>query len=91
MENNVIKVYSYKTCETTTYTFDQKGADISSGHGGGDMGIMRDTVRYFAGEGLSKGICTLRTSYMNHLISFAAEKARLENRVVNLNEFSDEL
>lgn len=91
MENNIIKVYSYKTQETTTYTFDQKGADISSGHGGGDMGIMRDTVRYFCGEGLSKGICTLRTSYMNHLISFAAEKARLENRVVNLNEFSDEL
>lgn len=89
METNVIKVYSYKTLETKEYNLDQKGADITSGHGGGDTGIMRDTIRYFAGEGLSKGICTLRTSYMNHIIAFGAEESRLENKVVNLNDFSD--
>lgn len=91
MEKNIVKVYSYKTLETTEYSSEQKGADITSGHGGGDTGIMHDVIEYFGGGELSKGICTLRTSYMNHVIGFAAEEARLQEKVIDVKEFSDNI
>ena len=58
-----------------------------SGHEGGDMGIMRDVVALLRGEQPSNSICEVRTSYENHIIGFAAEQARLENRVVRLADY----
>lgn len=91
MENGTIKVYSYKTCETTEYAVGTQGAAITSGHGGGDTGIIRDVLKYFGTGEMSKGICSLRTSYMNHIIAFGAEESRLENKVINLEDFSDNI
>ncbi len=58
-----------------------------SGHEGGDMGIMKDLVALLRGEAPSKSVCEVRTSCENHLIGFAAEQARLEGRVVSLEDF----
>ena len=60
-------------------------------HGGGDTGIMIDLLSLLRGETPSNSICEVRTSYENHLIGFAAEKARLENRVVSMEDFDKEL
>ena len=65
------------------------GEDISAGHGGGDTGIMVDLTKYFNDETPSKSICNIRTSYMNHLIAFAAEDSRLNDKVIYLDEFSE--
>lgn len=91
METGKIKVYSYKTLETKEYEAEVKGAAITSAHGGGDTGIMRDVIKYFGTGEMSKGICSLRTSYMNHIIAFGAEESRLENKVVGLQEYSDSI
>ena len=90
MGDNSITVYSFKTKEFTTYNLDQIGEHIDSGHGGGDTGIVRDLVRHLNGISCNS-INNVMTSYMNHLICFAAEESRLTDRVINLQEFSDKL
>lgn len=91
MDDNVIDVYSFDTREHTLYELDKIGQEIDSGHGGGDTGIMIDLVKYFNDEQPSKSVCSIRTSYMNHLIGFAAEESRYNNTVVDLQEFSDKI
>lgn len=88
MKEERIDVFSFKTRETTHYELDKVKDDITGGHGGGDTGIMIDTVKYFNGETPSKSICSLHTSYMNHLIAFAAEESRLNGNVIDLEEYS---
>ena len=58
-----------------------------SGHGGGDTGIMIDTLSLFRGETPSYSICDVRTSYENHITGFAAEESRLRNQVISLAEY----
>ena len=53
-----------------------------SGHGGGDFGIMRDFVDVLRNGGESKSNAAV--SLQSHLISFAAEKSRIEHIVVEL-------
>lgn len=70
---------------------DKNGIGITSGHGGGDSGII-DAIYYEfnnAYEGFS--VSTARDSYLNHLISFAAEKSRLESIVVDIDEYAKNL
>ena len=87
MDRGTIRIYSFETKETTEITMKAIAGTITSGHGGGDTGIMDDLVQYFNDEEPSNSVCSLRTSYMNHLISFAAEEARVENKIVNMKEY----
>ena len=91
MTDNTIKVFDFITNTTETYDLDKIGETISAGHGGGDTGIMIDLVKYFTGEETSKSICSIRTSYLNHLIAFAAEESRLTDTVIDLEKFSDSI
>ena len=54
----------------------------ASGHGGGDYGLMRDFLSVLRGGGESRS--SARASLQSHLICFAAERSRLERRVVEL-------
>ena len=54
----------------------------SSGHGGGDFGIMRDYIRILREGGESR--TSAKVSLQSHLICFAAEKSRIEHVVVEL-------
>lgn len=80
-------VYSFDTGETKEYDVTTIGNSITSGHGGGDTGIMVELMKYFNDEEVSKSICSIDTSYMNHMISFAAEESRVTNTVIDLEEF----
>jgi len=77
--------------------FDQEKEKIkiqnsSSGHGGGDAGIMRDFISLLkAEENNSETLSTLKDSVESHLMAFAAEKSRLENRSVDLKEMREKL
>ena len=55
---------------------------VSSGHGGGDHGIMRDFLQILRHGGESRTNANI--SLQSHLICFAAEKSRKENVVVEL-------
>ena len=54
----------------------------SSGHGGGDFGILRDFIRVLREGGESR--TSAEVSLQSHLICFAAEKSRKEHIVVTL-------
>ncbi|HNX13872.1 MAG TPA: Gfo/Idh/MocA family oxidoreductase [Oscillospiraceae bacterium] len=57
------------------------------GHGGGDFGLMRDFLRLVQGDGEAEGLTSVKKSVQSHIMSFAAEKARLEGTVINIKEY----
>lgn len=58
----------------------------SSGHGGGDFGIVRSFVDTVKGNP-DDSVTTARESLESHLLAFAAEEARLNKTVVKMDEF----
>ena len=60
---------------------------IRSGHGGGDYGLMDAFIAAVAHNDSSLIHSGAKESLESHLMVFAAEKARLENRVVSLSEY----
>lgn len=64
------------------------GEMITSGHGGGDEGIMNAFFARLRGEYRGKSVCSLREACENHLIAFAAEESRLTGRVVDMAEYA---
>ncbi|MDQ4076041.1 MAG: Gfo/Idh/MocA family oxidoreductase [Chloroflexota bacterium] len=61
----------------------QSGAS-RSGHGGGDAALMESFVRVLRGE--EHPLTSAELSMESHLIAFAAEQARIEGRVVEMEE-----
>ena len=59
---------------------------IISGHGGGDHGIMCSLYDMLCGKEDAADLSNISISVKNHRIVFAAEKSRLEGRVVKLSE-----
>lgn len=59
---------------------------VDGGHNGGDTGLMNDFVR-----AIKENNCNTRTSAIksveSHIMSFAAEYSRLNNTVVDIQEF----
>ena len=64
-------------------------AETESGHGGGDFGIMKDFISLVNGDISSSNLSLASDSVHSHLMALAAEKARCEKCVLNINEFKD--
>ena len=60
----------------------------ASGHGGGDTGIMRSFINSLNGQP-DEHVTSGRQSLESHLLAFAAEEARLQNRTVNMAAFRE--
>ena len=91
IDSGAINVFTFKDRKFTDYDINAKGNSITQGHGGGDTGIMVDLYKYFNNETPSKSICSIRTSYMNHIAAFAAETSRYTDAVIDMDKYSDEL
>lgn len=91
LDQSTLQLYSFATDTWENIAVSEYGNDIASGHGGGDTGIMIDTLSLLRGEKPSDSICEVRTSYENHITGFAAEVSRLENRVVSIAEYEKNL
>lgn len=87
MEKNEIEVIDFASGTKTTITLQSS----QSGHGGGDMGIMKNFVKLLQNSDASLGLTSAKVSLQSHLMAFAAEKARLEKRVIDMNEFYKDL
>lgn len=61
---------------------------ISGGHAGGDDGIVETLYDYLTGKDTGDCVPDIMESYRNHLIVFAAEKARANGSVVDFEEFA---
>ena len=93
MENQSLEFYDFSTKGTTQIykaesEFDQS---IAGGHGGGDLGIMQDLYEYIINDYASDSISDVSISCLSHLICFAAEKSRLENKVVDMSDYVGQL
>ncbi len=88
-ESNSIEYFCFGTGEKTIFnaTDENITGSIVHGHGGGDGGIVQTLYKYLADGYESDQFSLIDISAKNHLIAFAAEKSRLENIVVNIEEF----
>lgn len=85
-----IQLFDFETRQTCDIAL-RTGDDITSGHGGGDEGIVHSIYDYFNGDDTNISVSDIRTSVNNHLIVFAAEKAREEMTVVDLETYKNSL
>lgn len=85
-----ITLYDFET-KTTTEIPMKAGDGIANGHGGGDDGIVESFYEYLTGTYEGVSVSEISTSVENHLIVFAAEKARSEGTVVDFEEYVDSL
>lgn len=88
MSDPIIRLYDFETKETREINVSDMATDdtIVGGHGGGDHGIMKALYEVLT-VGHSAGVCEIDETCRNHMIAFAAEKSRLEGRVVSLSEY----
>ncbi|MGM1046806.1 MAG: Gfo/Idh/MocA family protein [Bacillota bacterium] len=87
-EEGKITVFDFLTGQKTEISIPSQ----SSGHGGGDSGIVAsflNEVRNYNGQ---ESLTSASASVRSHLIAFAAEKSRLNHgQSINLNEYAQEL
>lgn len=58
----------------------------ASGHGGGDFGLVRSFLRAYRGEP-DDSLTSARESLESHLLAFAADEARLNKSIVDMQAF----
>lgn len=85
-----ITVYTFEDRQYTNISVMKTEESISGGHSGGDKGIIEEM--YFYMNENYDGYCAadIDTSVRNHLIGFAAEKARAEDTVEYVATFAKE-
>ena len=82
-KSDTIEVHHHRTGEVENIPVIHRD---SSGHGGGDFGIVRSFVNAINGSP-DKSITTARESLESHLLAFAAEESRLNKTVINMAEY----
>jgi len=86
MENGIIEVLEFVSgCRETIQI------PTSRGHSGGDEGLMKAFVGQLNANGGISPLTSAKTAMQSHLMAFAAEKSRLENRVILIDEFEKEI
>lgn len=78
------KLEHFDFLSDTTRTIPIGSSDALSGHGGGDAGLMRSFLTSLQENDPSKVLSGPAQTLESHRMVFAAEKARVENCVVNL-------
>ena len=93
MKHNSLDYFDFRTGEHTLMNPNELNLDdsITSGHGGGDGGLVEILYEYLANDYDGDMLSEIGISTRNHLIVFAAEKSRLEKKVVNMEEFYKEV
>lgn len=82
-----IAVYTFE--DNTKHRFEVIRTDesIHGGHGGGDNGIINELYEYLSDTYDGFRAADIDTSVKNHLIGFAAEEARHNSCVVDMNKY----
>jgi len=83
-EDEKIEVTTFKDDRKSMYTTEASGIEGLRKHGGGDFGLIRDFIRTVRGGDPGYLSSTIQASLESHLMAFAAEKSRLEKRVISL-------
>jgi hypothetical protein len=83
-DGSKIRIFDFLTDETQVIDTEAADSSILGGHGGGDGGLMEAFLAAVAARDQGKILSGPSESLESHLMVFAAEKARRENRVVSL-------
>ncbi len=75
-DENEMEHFDFSSRGLTKWNVNQ--ADITSGHGGGDYGLMHDFVRASMKKDASLLTSTIQASMESHLMGFMAEQSRLD-------------
>ncbi len=85
MELSVIRVYPFGTNEEQVIQLPV----LEDGHGGGDIGIMREFLKLVRGEATGQNLTSAEASVQSHMMAFAAEQSRLQGGAsIRLSEFT---
>ena len=93
MNKNSLEYYNFETKETTVINPSEKYLtnSIVDGHSGGDSGIVEIFYKYIEEGYYGDDVSEIGISVDNHIIAFAAEKSRLERRVVEMKDYRAEI
>ena len=88
MSDPIIRIYDFETKTNREISVSDMVTDdtIVGGHGGGDSGIVAAFYELLCGN-KTDSVCDIEETCRNHMIAFAAEKSRVEGRVVSLSEY----
>ena len=87
MKDSTIRVYDFGTKEWTDVAVTAPDESIIGGHGGGDLGLVKELHEYMDGQYTGYRCADIVTSVKNHLIGFAAEQARHNGTVEDMDKF----
>ncbi len=82
-----IRVYNSDIRKWSSVPVKETEESILGGHGGGDQGIIADLYDYLCGTYNGCSVADISVSAANHLIGFAAERARHTVAVVDVDKY----
>jgi len=86
MSDTQITVYTFEDKQYHSYDVVKTEESILGGHGGGDQGIVSELHEYLSGSYTGWCAANIQVSVQNHMIGFAAEKARRNGTVEDVQE-----
>ncbi len=86
-----IIIFPFNKRERVSIPITQIGDSIMDGHGGGDFGIIAEMYDYFTGSYTGYCAADIEVSVQNHMIGFAAEKARRNDTVEYVANFMESI
>lgn len=89
MEKNEIEIIHFGSGKVERISFEDMGGHV--GHGGGDMGLIKDFLRLVREDGKSQGLTSAHHSVQSHLMAFAAEQSRMDGTSIRLQDFAQQL
>lgn len=89
MTDSKISFYSFADKQYHDIPVTKQEESILGGHGGGDLGIVKELYEYLSGEYTGYRAADIVTSVKNHFIGFAAEKARHNNTVESIDKYME--
>ena len=86
-----ITLFSFEPRKFEKISVEETEESITGGHGGGDYGIVEELYDYLSGDYQGYCAANIETSVQNHIIGFAAEKARRDSTVEDVEKFGQEM
>lgn len=86
-EKNEIQILDFSTGSSEVITL--KASNF--GHGGGEYKLMKDFITLIQNSGTGEGRTSATKSVQGHLMAFAAEKSRIEKKIIELDKYLEEL
>ena len=93
MKEDHITVYDFMTCSFREIKIKDAiiNEAITGGHGGGDRGIIYSFYDLLAQKPDHHFLGDLSIACENHMLSFAAEQSRLTGKVIDVQEYIEDI